>query len=403
MLQENAEFQYAEGYVEAILDNFTDSLILSKVVYPPEEPVKDAVLVPSYSFPGQDADGMQLWGTLNDNPIEDAETDTYSRYWHGYLAVLKPFFTIFTFADFRILNQAVELLLMFAVLLLMQKRGLGRYLSAFVFVLILWNPGTMGVSLQYAPCYYITLITSLILLSKKQVFQREGDKSILFLFLFSGILTSYLDFLTYPVATLGIPLVFWILLRTEIPCKKKYGNMITFIENAASWLWGYAGMWIGKWAIGSALLHENLFADALDSVAIRTSTQDGTQNISRIGVSGYLLRYSIWKKPYLLLFILFIIGNFVVYFAKRKKRTKNFTFLHEDYVVETMKKQPENGTGDSAIRQRRETKIMLLLVGMIPFVWYFFTANHSYIHPRLVYRSLGVTVFAWMSALVLLL
>lgn len=181
MLQENAEFQYAEGYVEAILDNFTDSLILSKVVYPSEEPVKDAVLVPSYSFPGQDADGMQLWGTLNDNPIEDAETDTYSRYWHGYLAVLKPFFTIFTFADFRILNQVVELLLMFAVLLLMQKQGLGRYLSAFVFVLILWNPGTMGVSLQYAPCYYITLIASLILLSKEQVFQREWDKSILFL------------------------------------------------------------------------------------------------------------------------------------------------------------------------------------------------------------------------------
>lgn len=182
ILQENAEFQYADGYVEAILDNYTDALILSKVVYPSDHPLKDAVMVPSYSFPGQDVEGMQLFGTLNDNPLDHAQIDTYARYWHGYLAVLKPFFTFFSYADFRILNQAAELILMLTIVVLMQKRHLGALIPAYAGMLILWNPGTMGVSLQYAPCCYISLGAAAFILWTSR-YHAEFQK-ILFLFLF---------------------------------------------------------------------------------------------------------------------------------------------------------------------------------------------------------------------------
>ena len=125
------------------------------------------------------------------------------------MAFLKPFFCFFSFADFRIFNQAVELILILVVVVLMQKKNLGSMIPGYIAMIVLWNPGTMGVSLQYAPCFYVSIGASLIIL------QRDGltkdFRQDLFLFLFCGILTAYLDFLTYPIATLGLPLSFWIL------------------------------------------------------------------------------------------------------------------------------------------------------------------------------------------------
>lgn len=37
------------------------------------------------------------------------------------------------------------------------------------------------------------------------------DKNVLYLFLISGILTAFFDLLTYPIASLGIPLVIFLI------------------------------------------------------------------------------------------------------------------------------------------------------------------------------------------------
>ena len=320
ILQESAEFQYADGYVEAILDNYTDALILSKVVYPSDHPLRDAVMAPSYTFPGQDVEGMQLFGTLNGNPLDHVQVDTYARYWHGYLAVLKPFFVFFSYADFRILNQASELILMITVAVLMQRRHLGRLIPAYVGMLILWNPGTMGVSLQYAPCFYVSLGASALILWKSS--QNVEFQKTLFLFLFCGILTSYLDFLTYPIATLGIPLIFWILTENS---KHKLGEKPKILQIGilcVSWIIGYLGMWAGKWILGTFLSGENILKDAVLNVANRTSTQDGEQSLTRPGVVVYLIRYTFWKKPYLLLIAVLLCAIVIWIYLKRKVFTE---------------------------------------------------------------------------------
>lgn len=55
-------------------------------------------------------------------------------------------------------------------------------------------------------------------------------------------------------------------------------------------------------------------------------------------------------------------------------------------------------TNKAVVRNASALIWVLVLIGFMPFAWYFLTANHSYIHPRLVYRSMGVTVFAWLTA-----
>ena len=50
--------------------------------------------------------------------------------------------------------------------------------------------------------------------------QMEQDGRYLYLFLINGMITAYLDLLTYPAAALGIPLVFFL----------ATGKMVNFLE-----------------------------------------------------------------------------------------------------------------------------------------------------------------------------
>ena len=116
-------FEYADGYVTTLLDNFTDALILSNVAYPSDHPVQDAVNVPRFQYQDS-ADSLELISYLNDTDgTHYVAVDTYPRYWHGYQVILRPFYVFFDFSDMEIFNQAMQLLLLFTVLLLMQKRG----------------------------------------------------------------------------------------------------------------------------------------------------------------------------------------------------------------------------------------------------------------------------------------
>lgn len=404
ILQESAEFEYAEGYPSAILDNYTDSVILSKTAWPSEYPIEDAVNAPSYAWPGQSAEDMEIFGYLNDNSLEDARIDIYPRYWHGYQVILRPLFTIFGYADIRILNQMVQMVLLVAVLYGMFQCGLNRYLVPFTAMILMWNPATMGVSLQYSPCYYISMITALVILVASR-YRNGGDMAQTgletaterlwfrecLLFMMAGVMTAYLDFLTYPLATLGVPLVFLLLTRNDSTGDKNTRGMVIscigiIVRLSICWAVGYLGMWMEKWIYGSILTGTNIMADAANAVATRTSSDNGEMTISRIGTILYLIKrtFGNWGGVVLVVVAAAVITAIVI----------SRTGCHHGVIDQ----EDERGVlGGYAVA------IALILIGIMPFVWYYLTANHSYIHPRLVYRSLGITVFAWLSAWSILL
>ncbi len=382
LLQETAQYQYADGYVSATLDNSTEDLILSKVVYSSDDPLQDAALVPNYSFPGQDAGGLILFGTLNGNSMDEAQIDTYPIYWHGYLVILRPFFELFTYADFRILNQILELCLLTAVVCVMQKRRLTRYIPAFAAMAAFWNMGTMGVSLQYAPCYYLSMGAALFLLMKNGKLRNTCT-----FFMLVGALTSYFDFLTYPVVTFGVPLVFLILLvsKQSSDGRPHRGLICRMCRDVLCpgiwWAIGYAGMWAEKWIYGSVLCRGNILIAAVGKIMERSGTQTGEEQLSRMGTVVYLIRYALGKRAYVVLFMLFAAVILVMSLRQR---------LHPGATV-------SDGRQTEASFEQRAFYAELLVIAMLPLVWYYCTANHSYIHPRLVYRSLGVSVFAVLA------
>lgn len=397
LLQNTAQYQYADGYVSAILDNTTEDLILSKVVYQSNDLICDAVMAPNYSYPGEDAGGLILFETLNRESMQDASIDTYPAYWHGYLVILRPLFLLLTYADFRILNQILELALFAEVIYLMQKQGLGRFIPAFVVMIAFWNPGTMGVSLQYAPCYYLSIGGAILVLlrygTKCRISkvadgtdgeerprteikaQERRERCLVTFFMMLGVLTAFFDFLTYPIATFGVPMIFVILCRDiensfqSESYMKRFGRLISC---GAWWAVGYAGMWAEKWVYGSFLSGTNLLANAAGKIIERSSAEEAGTQISRFGTVKYILNYALLKKPYIILVFLFLIVLAV-------RRVGGQDACRED--------EGEN-------RKRIGLCLELMCIGLLPLIWYFVAANHSYIHPRLVYRSMGVLVFA---------
>ena len=58
-------------------------------------------------------------------------------------------------------------------------------------------------------------------------------------------------------------------------------------------------------------------------------------------------------------------------------------------------------TNTCSISKQKYAKFLLfMLIALIPCAWFFVTANHAYVQPRLVYRNWGVSLFALFSGII---
>jgi len=401
-LTEGSNFIYADGYESSILAENTDGIMLSKTIWSSGNPVKDAVEAPMLISSDPNAtQETTLIGLLRDDP-QYKDVQNYARYWHGYLIVLKPLFCFFSFSDLRILNISCQLILIGLTAWFMCDRGFGGYMPAFVSTMVFWNPATTGMSLQYSDCFYISLLGICAALYFSR--HREKTKTFWYVLLWCGILTSFFDFLTYPLATLGMPLLMMLIIRREsrdvaelqlsggearrepVSIRKE---MRFTVGGILSWAFGYVGMWAMKWIIGTLSGYDNVIADAVNTVLFRSSTEsaDGsTGKITRIGAVAHVAR-TLCRPAYLFFAIVFIIALFLYFdmgvrIGKKAEKARVVRILNGRDVLE---------------------EIPVLFTAILPAVWIFFAANHSYIHVRYVFRIFGITIFAVCTMMIHLL
>lgn len=371
LLHEGATFEYAYEYKSAILDNVTDAIMLSEVIsITPPDPIKDAMNVPRYIYSGESSSPeLSLMAYLNNNTETERFVTVYPRYWHGYLIFLKPFFYLFDFADSRIFHLSFQLILIVILILLFVRQKLSRFILPLTLLLILWNPASTGMCIQYYACFYVSFLSMIIMLWKKEFLNKNNFYYHIF-FLVIGICTSYFDFLTYPIATLGLPLCIWMIISHS-----KISKPLQLITNCCFWAVGYLGMWAEKWILSSLLLKENILSDALSNITSRTSTTVDATSISRIGTVFYLIRPLI-KWPYVIFFGLPMI--YIIIVGLKRIFTTHLHPSKDNYVM----------------------LMLFALIALIPCAWFFVAANHSYVHPRLVYRNWGVSLFALFSGII---
>ncbi|WP_407374116.1 hypothetical protein [Methanobrevibacter sp.] len=339
------------GYDTTKLDLYTDSEILSQVSYYN----KSISLIDN---------SMIVYSTIGKNFTKYADGDfdnnvlrEYPRYWHGYLAVYKPLYNFLDYNAVKVLELAFEIVMIAGIIRLMFENNLKNYIVPFILSIMLIHPEVIGLSMQYFAVFNITLISVYALIRFKDYILKD-NRFFYYLFII-GMVTNYFDYLTYPLITLGIPVIFYLLLDEDR--KSLRDNVLMIILFGVTWAVGYAGMWLSKWVISSVILNENIVADGFNRFLLRSSGGDFTR------FDAVLKNVFIYKKRAYL-----IIGSLIlIYYIKRLIGVRN----------------------DISMDRLRQAAPFLILA-LTPFVWYFIASNHSYIHYWMTYRTLFIFFFA---------
>lgn len=346
------------GVVSTQLDNYTDSWMMGNAVYDSPRPVYERALTcTSADFGGGPLDGLVRYLGAEKGY---REVD-YTRYWHGYLVLLKPFFLLFDYADLRVFNVIVQLLLVFLIFRAFSKAGYELEAWGYVLSVLFMMPVVIPLSIQFSVIFYLTNFSVLVLLKAYDwIVEQNG---LLLYFQLIGMCASYFDLLTYPTASLGVPLVCILLLGADRDSWTKVKNVVSL---SVSWGFGYGAMWAGKWILSTLVLRDNVMANALSQILLRASH---TQNGERLTVLDTWLRNVefYFEKPYLILIALCLAAVFAGIFRSRGQLA--------DVCIDS---------------------IPFLLVAVMPFVWYALAGQHSYEHHWFTFRGLVTTVFACM-------
>lgn len=356
---------WAPGKKSTQSDNFTDAIMVRNAIYPDNSLLlKNALLNPKFNYPK--ANQVQsLVNQVNEKP--GAVVSTYPRYWHGYLVFLKPALMVLTISNIRMVNMLFQFLLAaWVIYLLYNKLGKGVALSYFLMYLSL-NPFSLALSFQFSSMYYVMSFASLFLLLRTK--WVLSGYHFCYVCLFAGIFTAFFDLLTYPLISLGVPLVIFLLFS----CSGKTKRELFWAIITCTFFWGvgYGGMYMSKWILGNVLTDSDVLANALRQLGHRVSNRasDNAANQSTVSlIETYGKNLKVLKETVLLPVLIFL--PYILY--KLRTLKKNIPIFSDWIAVRW-------GLG---------------FIACYPFFWYAVLCNHSYVHFWFTYRELGITVFA---------
>lgn len=319
---------YFHSYLPGVLDGATDGLMLEKAT--------------------RQIEGNPLWEAMN--------MEGYTYYWHGYVVILRVLLLFMDYEQFRFLNCILQLMMMFFVAhFIWEKKG-QRYALALLTSYFLMMPMAMFLSLQFSWIFYIAMALSLLICYRHTWFT---EKRIPYIFVIAGMLTSFLDLLTYPLYTWAFPLLLLILLSED--GQKALNYVKTVVVSGLGWILGYAGMWFGKWALAGWIVHRNVIQEAWKEVLFRSGSEESLNLIARLEAL-----YDNWKHYEYPLYTA-LLAIWLTWFIYKSLNGKT-------QIV----RQEKNGA--------------YLLITLSSFVWYFVLANHTLGHHFFTYRIWGVAI-----------
>ena len=226
-------------------------------------------------------------------------------------------------------------------------------------VTVFWVPHQV----QYFTCFALGYAGCVWVLAKP----RRSDALCLAL-LVLGAATAFCDLLVTPILTLGLPLVCWLLepqqrLRAGLPqCGVVVGGSLC-------WGVGYLLCWASKWVLAGLVTGQNVIADALHQVGVRTAadTWHGMEltwsNIFAFVYNALNERRLLWPLAAALVLLAAL------------------------FVLSIRGRQP-------LIRA-----LPLLLCTLMTPAWFIVLRTHSIQHGWFTWRALGLTLFSGMAFL----
>ena len=303
------------------------------------------------------------------NALEAAMSiNGYSRYWHGYLVWLRPLLVLYTQGQLRYIYMMIFFMLfglLFTTMALRLKKQTGV-------------PAAIALSIALSACYLTIIPTCmqyvhvfLIAFVACIVFLRHPEwskKHLPLLFMVIGMVTSFVDFLTAPLLTLGIPLLMHLFMENQEDGVFSWKERIwTIFICSALWGIGYLGCWAFKWILSTLVLGSNEFDMAAGKILGYTSKLDAES------------RWVAFEK------------NIRFYFFDQGVR------IYLVFVV------PAAALAVRIIRHRNRQwykGLVYLPVCVFPYLWYLVANGHSHFHPFFSHRIQAITSFGLMLLLI---
>ena len=268
-------------------------------------------------------------------------------------------------ADLAVIRNinTVFMFVLIAILLVFMWKKLREALIPFILMILLIAPTAAGQCFEYSFAVHIMLLASIFYLWNPGDF-FSGER-LYYLFLISGILLAYFDFMTAPTITLTFPLA--------LVCLNEKRTWKSLIFCGVFWGIGYAGMWAGKWLIALISMKSEFFDDLTMHLHLWTAAElpEKSEEISRIETLNKNLRALFNSMEIDIALLVYSVAALLNTTLKRKDLT----------VV------------------RIDSSLSLFLPGVIGIAWILVLASHSNVHTFFTYRTLAPCVFCMLCAL----
>ena len=313
------------------------------------------------------------------NPIQAAMSiNQYPRYWHGYQVLLRPLTVVFQVQELRYLGMLTFHLLFFWSAWLMAKKTKPLYAMLYVLTVASGYVVFLPVCFQFLTTFLVLFVSLIVLLSRYDKNKPLPAVKWMLYFFVVGMVENFFDFLTYPILTLGIPLVLLLWFRVRDEQADFRGNFWFMFKASLSWFFGYALTWISKWLLSAAILGVRYFWRTMSVVQYRLEGSE-EEPLDRIGTIQRNLKAWLnvqdggvisWSKIALVILIVAVV---LIIWRKLKDWKTVGAYLP------------------------------ILFVAAYPYIWYLVMSNHSQIHYWYTYRAQLVALFAGLVFLAAIL
>lgn len=301
----------------------------------------------------------------------------YIRYWHGSMTMIRPLLIFFNITQIYYIFAIILCILAIILFILLMKRKQYLLLIATIIGFIMTSSIYVPFCLEYVWTYLIMLMATILAIKLEN--KKQGNSYINTLMFITGIMTCFLDFLSTETITFLIPILFIFTIRNkEDRLKDLKAEIKQIVIWIFLWLAGYAAMWIAKWLLASLILHINALEYVTDKAMVRINGKLNEDNMKAMIVNGIKKNfltispfYQI-KEPIIGWGILSSILVALILLAKRNKK-------------------------------ELEKAVIVLGLGIIPYIRYMILASHSRGHYFFTFRAQIATVIAIIIAIAIMI
>ena len=298
------------------------------------------------------------------------DCNDYARYWHGYLIFLRPMMLVFSYMQIRYIYMFIYMMLGIAVMLRINKNFGNRMVYLWAFCSCFIYPVILPFSLQFSSVFFIMMAAILMV---DHLYKGYNPQQTGIFFLVLGMMTSYFDFFTAPLLTLGVPLIYLMLLQCSQYWRESLRkNIVSLAITSITWGGGYFGCWGMKWILAGPILKRNVIQDGISAMVRRTVTTYHTSvgfdtgSLRAIAMNLFaILPPGITGADWKWFFAVILIAAIVLLTI--------FVKFHAD-------------------KQDLKAAIPFVIVAFYPFIWFAVVSQHTSIHYVFTYRIELITL-----------